>query len=263
MNPILEKLLERFKEIPNECIVERLQMAFEFISKYENQFEAEDIKNFTDCLWHEAEFKCRRDKSINLYEQAKGDWDKNAYEQAKSIMHSIDDNKDNPNKINELLGQIDDLLNRTTSLATQLKIRTNLSKLLFKLNMKGKAPQVVKQRVQLSPIWQFINNFNSIEDKYHQATNLMENVTEEELPRNVGFTFNGSITKCKIILSSMDVDRSDDSWQIKIRDFLEALEKVDDPKGYLLLIWCFRHLLSTCQFFSIDEYVQTRFKYKK
>ena len=190
MNPILEKLLERFKEIPNECIVERLQMAFEFISKYENQFEAEDIKNFTDCLWHEAEFKCRRDKSINLYEQANGDWDKNVYEQAKSIMHSI-------------------------------------------------------------------------EDKYHQATNLMENVTEEELPRNVGFTFNDSITKCKIILSSMDVDRSDDSWQIKIRDFLEALEKVDDPKGYLLLIWCFRHLLSTCQFFSIDEYVQTRFKYKK
>ena len=245
MNSILEKLLERFKEIPNECIVERLQMAFEFISKYEHQFSNADIKNFTDCLWHEAEFKCRIDKSINLYEQSNGDWNKNVYEQAKSIMHSIDDNKDNPNKINELLGQIDNLLKRTTSIATQLKIRTNLSKLLFKLNVKRKAPQVVKQRVNLSPILQFINNFNSIEDKYHQATNLMENVTEEELPRKVGFTFNDSITKCKIILSSMDVDRSDDSWKIKIREFLVALEKVDDPKGYLLLAWCFRHLLKT------------------
>lgn len=176
-------------------------------------------------------------------------------------MHSIDDNKDNPNKINELVGQIDNLLKRTTSLATQLKIRTNLSKLLFKLNVKE--TQVVKQRVNLSPIWQFINNFNSIEDKYNQATNLMENVTEEELPRKVGFTFNDSINKCKIILSSMDVDRSDDSWQTKIREFLEALEKVDDPKGYLLLAWCFRHLLKTDSFFSIDEYVQSKFKYKK
>lgn len=263
MNSTLEKLVERFKEIPNECIVERLQMAFEFISKYENQFSNADIKNVTDCLWHEAEFKCRRDKSINLYEQAKGDWDKNVYEQAKSIMHSIDDNADNAYKIKELLDQIDKLLEQTTSLATQLKIRTNLSKLLFKLNVKRKAPQVVKQRVQLSPIGKFINDFNSIEDKYHQATNLMQNVTEEELPRKVGFTFNDSITKCKIILSSMDVDRSDNSWQTKIRDFLEALEKANDPKGYLLLIWCFNHLLSTGQFFSIDEYVQSKFKNKK
>ena len=91
----------------------------------------------------------------------------------------------------------------------------------------------------------------------------MENVTEEELPKNLGFTFNDSITKSKIILSSMDVDRSDNSWQTKIRDFLEALEKVTDPKGYLLLIWCFNHLLSTGQFFSIDEYVERKFKNKK
>lgn len=263
MNSILEKLIERFKEIPNECIVERLQMAFEFISTHENQFSNADIKNVTDCLWHEAEFKCRRDKSINLYEQSNGDWDKNVYEQAKSIMHSIDDNADNADKFNELVGQIDNLLNQTTSIATKLKIRTNLSKLLFKLNVKGKATQAVKQRVNLSPIWQFINNFNSIEDKYHKATNLMENVTEEELPTLVGFTFNDSITKCKIILSSMDVDRSDNSWQTKIRDFLEALEKVNDPKGYLLLIWCFNHLLKTDSFFSIDAYVQSKFKYKK
>lgn len=81
MNSILKKLVERFKEIPSECIVERLQMAFEFISRYENQFSNADIKNVTDCLWHEAEFKCRRDKSIDLYQQSNGNWDKGVYEQ--------------------------------------------------------------------------------------------------------------------------------------------------------------------------------------
>ena len=265
MNSILEKLFEHFKTRPNECIVKDLQDAFEFISTYENQFSNADIKNVTDCLWYEAEFKCRRDKSINLYEQANGDWDKDVYAQAKSIMHSIDDNKDNPNKINELLGQIDNLLKQTTSLATQLKIRTNLSKLLFKLNVKGKAPQVVKQRVKLSPIGEFIRDFNSIaiEDKPNEALELMKEITEDKLPKLVGFTFNDSITKSKIILSSMDLDRGEESWVAKGKDFTKALEKVTDPKGYLLLVWCFQHLLSTGQFFSIDEYVERKFNYKK
>ena len=91
----------------------------------------------------------------------------------------------------------------------------------------------------------------------------MKEITEDKLPKLVGFTFNDSITKCKIILSSMDLDRGAHSWVAKEKDFTKALEKVTDPKGYLLLVWCFNHLLSTGQFFSIDEYVERKFNYKK
>ena len=263
MNPRLKKLLEHFKTRPNECIVKDLQDAFDFMSKHD--FSNEDIKQATCRLWDEATYKCRRYRPINLYQQAHGNWDKDVYAQANSLMNSIADNKDNTNKINELVGQIDNLLKLTTSIATSLQIRTSLSKLLYKFNVKEKTPQVVKQRVKLSPIGQFINNFNSIaiEDKPNEALELMKEITEDKLPKLVGFTFNDSITKSKIILSSMDLDRGEESWVAKEKDFTEALEKVTDPKGYLLLVWCFNQLLSTGQFFSIDEYVERKFNYKK
>ena len=265
MKEDLEKMLQRFRTSSNECLVSNLQKAFNWLSKKKQVFPIEEINYTTYLLWNEAKFKCKTDRSINLYRQSNGDWDKDVYAQAKSIMHSIADNKDNTNKINELVGQIDNLLKQTTSIATSLQIRTSLSKLLYKFNVKEKTPQVVKQRVKLSPIGQFINNFNSIaiKDKPNEALELMKEITEDKLPKLVGFTFNDSITKSKIILSSMDLDRGEESWLDKEKDLTKALEKVDDPKGYLLLVWCFNHLLSTGQFFSIDEYVQTRFKNKK
>ena len=265
MKEDLEKMLQRFRTSSNECLVSNLQKAFNWLSKKKQDFPIEEINYTTYLLWNEAKFKCKTDRSINLYQQSNGDWDKNVYAQAKSLMNSIADNKDNTNKINELVGQIDNLLKQTTSIATSLQIRTSLSKLLYKFNVKEKTPQVVKQRVKLSPIGQFINNFNSIaiEDKPNEALELMKEITEDKLPKLVGFTFNDSITKSKIILSSMDLDRSKHSWQNKIREFLEALEKVNDPKGYLLLVWCFNHLLNTGHFFSIDLYVESKFNYKK
>ena len=265
MTEDLEKMLQRFRTSSNDCIVSNLQKAFNWLSKKKQNFPIEEINYTTYLLWNEAKFKCKTDRSIDLYQQSNGDWDKDVYAQAKSIMNSIADNKDNTNKINELVGQIDNLLKQTTSIATSLQIRTSLSKLLYKFNVKEKAPQVVKQRVKLSPIGQFINNCSSIaiEDKPNEALELMKDVIEDKLPKLVGFTFNDSITKCKIILSSMDLDRGEESWVAKEKDFTEALGKVNDPKGYLLLVWCFNHLLSTGQFFSIDEYVEQKFNYKK
>lgn len=263
MTEDLEKMLQRFRTSSNECLVSNLQKAFNWLSKKKQNFPIEEINYTTYLLWNEAKFKCKTDRSINLYRQSNGDWDKDVYAQAKSLMNSIADNKDNTNKINELVGQIDNLLKQTTSIGTSLQVRTSLSKLLYKLNVKEETPQVIKQRVKLSPIGQFINNFNSIEDKPSKALELVKSVTEDKLPKLVGFTFNDSITKSKIILSSMDLDRSEQSWQVKSSEFTEALEKVNDPKGYLLLVWCFQHLLSTGQFFSIDKYVEQKFNYKK
>ena len=101
------------------------------------------------------------------------------------------------------------------------------------------------------------------ENKYNNVLKFAKKLSVWELPKLVGYNFNDSINKSKIILSSMDLHRSAHSWATKSFEFLEALEKVTDTKGYLLLVWCFNHLLSTGQFFSIDEYVQSKFKNKK
>lgn len=235
MNPRLKELLEHFKTRPNECIVKDLQMAFDFMSKHD--FSNEDIKQATCRLWDEATYKCRRYRPINLYQQSHGNWDRHAYMQANSLINSIKANEDDKDKIKELVGQIDKLLEQTTSIATQLKIRTTLSKVLYMLELK--------------------------ENKYNNVLKFAKKLSVWELPKLVGYNFNDSINKCKIILSSMDLDRSAHSWATKSFEFLEALEKVNDTKGYLLLVWCFNHLLSTGQFFSIDEYVQSKFKNKK
>ena len=235
MNPRLKELLEHFKTRPNESIVKDLQDAFDFMSKHD--FSNEDIKQATCRLWDEATYKCRRYRPINLYQQAHGNWDKDVYAQANSLIDSIKANADNKDKVKELVNQIDNLLEQTTSIATKLKVKTTLSKVLYMLDAK--------------------------ENKFNKVLSFAKKLSVWQLPTLVGFNFDDSINKCKIILSSMDLDRSAHSWQTKIRDFLEALEKVNDTKGYLLLVWCFNHLLKTGPFFSIDAYVQSKFKNKK
>ena len=188
MTEDLEKMLQRFRTSSNECLVSNLQKAFNWLSKKKQDFPIEEINYTTYLLWNEAKFKCKTDRSINLYRQSNGDWDKDVYAQAKSLMNSIADNKDNTNKINELVGQIDNLLKQTTSIATSLQIRTSLSKLLYKLNVKEETPQVVKQRVKLSPIGQFINNFNSIAIEDIPIVEV-DSITDEEIEKENVKTF--------------------------------------------------------------------------